>query len=218
MNATSTLRPSARSPRSVEGPSAMMSPFSTRVADAHQRLLVDAGRLVGALELHQPIDVDARLGGVGLVRRAHDDTGRVDLVDHAGAARARSPRPNRAPRSPPCRCRPAARRSAPAARPGAACSSPSARGWRRRSRGTESAPRRPRRAAWARHPCSRRGRPTGTRRRRPGGRRSGRRQVASSVDRRVGLGDAVFALLHRREIDDVRRHLAVADACGTALR
>ena len=32
------------------------------VADAHQRLLVDAGRLVGALELHQPIDVDRRLG------------------------------------------------------------------------------------------------------------------------------------------------------------
>ena len=57
------------------------------VADAHQRLLVDAGRLVGALELHQAIDVDRRLGGVGLVGRADDDTGRVDLVDHARAAR-----------------------------------------------------------------------------------------------------------------------------------
>ncbi len=32
------------------------------VADPHQRLLVDAGRLVGALELHQAVDVDARLG------------------------------------------------------------------------------------------------------------------------------------------------------------
>ena len=62
MNATSTLRPSARSPRSVEGPSAMMSPLSHAVADAHQRLLVDAGRLVRALELHQPVDVDAGLG------------------------------------------------------------------------------------------------------------------------------------------------------------
>jgi hypothetical protein len=30
MNATSTLRPSASSPSSVDGPSAMMSPFSTR--------------------------------------------------------------------------------------------------------------------------------------------------------------------------------------------
>ena len=57
------------------------------VADAHQRLLVDAGRLVGALELHQPIDVDRGLGRVGLVGGANDDTGRVDLIDHAAAAR-----------------------------------------------------------------------------------------------------------------------------------
>ena len=32
-----------------------------RVADLHQRTLVDAGVLVRALELHQPVDVDARL-------------------------------------------------------------------------------------------------------------------------------------------------------------
>ena len=57
------------------------------IAHLHQRTLVDAGVLVGALELHQAIDIDARLGRIGLLRRAHDDTGGVDLVDHAGAAR-----------------------------------------------------------------------------------------------------------------------------------
>ena len=65
----------------------MMSPFCTHVADLHQRTLVDAGGLVGALELLQAVDVDARLGGIGLFRRADDDTGRVDLIDDAGAAR-----------------------------------------------------------------------------------------------------------------------------------
>src|SRR6266436_1354144 len=34
------------------------------VADLHQRTLVDAGRLVGALVLHEPVDIDARLGGI----------------------------------------------------------------------------------------------------------------------------------------------------------
>ena len=58
-----------------------------RVAHLHQRLLRDAGRLVGALELLQAIDVDARLGGIGLFRRADDDTRRIDLIDDAGTAR-----------------------------------------------------------------------------------------------------------------------------------
>ena len=57
------------------------------IAHLHQRTLVDAGVLVRALELHQPVDVDARLGRVGLVGGADDDTGGVDLVDHAGAPR-----------------------------------------------------------------------------------------------------------------------------------
>jgi hypothetical protein len=61
MNATSTLRPSASSPSSVDGPSAMMSPASTHVAHLHQRTLVDAGVLVGALELRRAVDVDAGL-------------------------------------------------------------------------------------------------------------------------------------------------------------
>src|SRR6201999_301782 len=56
------------------------------VADLHQRTLVDAGRLVGALVLHQPVDIDARLGRVEIFGGADHDTGRVDLVDHAGAA------------------------------------------------------------------------------------------------------------------------------------
>ena len=55
------------------------------VADIHQRTLVDAGVLVRALELHQPVDVDAGLAGLELFRGADDDTGRVDLVDDAGA-------------------------------------------------------------------------------------------------------------------------------------
>ncbi len=57
------------------------------IAHLHQRTLVDAGVLVRALELQQPVDVDARLGRIGLLGGADDDTGRVDLVDDAGAAR-----------------------------------------------------------------------------------------------------------------------------------
>ena len=58
------------------------------IAHLHQRTLVDAGVLVGALELHQPVDVDAGLGRVGFLGRAHDDTGGVDLIDDAGTPRA----------------------------------------------------------------------------------------------------------------------------------
>ena len=63
----------------------MMSPLLDAVADPHQRTLVDAGVLVRALELHQAVDVDARLGGIGLFGGADDDTGGVDLVDDARA-------------------------------------------------------------------------------------------------------------------------------------
>src|SRR6185437_3630032 len=55
------------------------------VTDNHQRALVDAGRLVRALELHQVVDVDARLRRIVLLRRPDDDTGRIHLVDDAGA-------------------------------------------------------------------------------------------------------------------------------------
>ena len=47
----------------------------------------DAGVLVGTLELAQLVDVDAGGAGIGLFRGAHDDTGRVDLIDDAGAPR-----------------------------------------------------------------------------------------------------------------------------------
>ena len=57
------------------------------VADLYQRALVDAGILVRALEFHQPVDVDAGLGRIGLFGRAHDDAGGVDLIDGAGATR-----------------------------------------------------------------------------------------------------------------------------------
>src|SRR5690606_32646603 len=53
------------------------------VAHLHQRSLIDAGVLVGALELQQVVDVDAGGGDIGLVRCADDDTRGVDLVDNA---------------------------------------------------------------------------------------------------------------------------------------
>ena len=64
----------------------MMSPFLNDVAHLHQRTLVDAGRRVRALELAQAINVDARLGRIGFLGRANDDTGGVDLVDDARSA------------------------------------------------------------------------------------------------------------------------------------
>src|SRR5690606_24330241 len=54
-----------------------------RIADTHNRALVDAGRLVGALELRQAIDVDARTAGGHFARGANHDAGAVDLFDHA---------------------------------------------------------------------------------------------------------------------------------------
>ena len=56
------------------------------VSHLHQRTLRDAGRLVRALELLQTVDVDARLGRIGLFRGAHDDTRGVHLVNDTAAA------------------------------------------------------------------------------------------------------------------------------------
>ena len=53
------------------------------VAHLHQRPLVDAGVLVGALELLQPVDVDHAVGARRVVGHAHDDARAVDLVDDA---------------------------------------------------------------------------------------------------------------------------------------
>src|SRR5262245_7474366 len=58
------------------------------ISDAHERPLIDAGVLVRALELAQIVDVNARFRRIGLLGRADDDTGRVHLIDHAGAAGA----------------------------------------------------------------------------------------------------------------------------------
>ena len=59
--------------------------FRDAIAHLHQRALVDAGGLVGAHELAEPIDIDAA-GRALLGGRAHDDARAVDLIDHAGAA------------------------------------------------------------------------------------------------------------------------------------
>ena len=64
----------------------MISPFCDQIAHLHQRTLIDAGGRIGALELAQPVDVDARPGGVGLFGRADDDAGGIHLIDDAGAA------------------------------------------------------------------------------------------------------------------------------------
>ena len=63
----------------------MNSPLRHRVAHLHQRPLVDAGVLVRALELAQPVDVDARVARRHVLGGADDDAHRVDLVDDAGA-------------------------------------------------------------------------------------------------------------------------------------
>ncbi len=57
-----------------------------RVADFHQRPLVDAGVLVRPLEFEQIVDVDRGGFGVGLGGRPDDDPGGIHLVDDARAA------------------------------------------------------------------------------------------------------------------------------------
>ena len=95
------------------------------LAFANDRLLRDAGVLVGALELDELIDVGAeflRLAGLLIFRfDANDDAVRVDEVDHAAALARRRPRRSRGPRRSPCRCRRAATRCGAAERTGAAC-------------------------------------------------------------------------------------------------
>ena len=88
----------------------MISPFATLVADPHQRTLRDAGGLVGALELLQPVDVDARpaSGRAPRWRARRYGSRRPGRRRRCGAPRSR--RRNRAPRSAPCRCRRAAPR------------------------------------------------------------------------------------------------------------
>jgi hypothetical protein len=49
--------------------------------------LVDAGRLVRALELHHPVDIDPGLAGVGFLGCPDHDARRIDLVDKTGSPR-----------------------------------------------------------------------------------------------------------------------------------
>ncbi len=112
MNATSTFRPSASSPSSVHGPVGERLPLGHRLADADDRLLVDAGVLVRPLELGEAVDVGAHFLGwrrrprrgrgrrrAGCrrsrrvpARRADDDRARVARGDvlHAGADERRA--------------------------------------------------------------------------------------------------------------------------------
>ena len=55
------------------------------VADLHHGALVDAGVLVGPLELAQIVDVDHRVRALGLVGDPDHDARGVDLIDHAAA-------------------------------------------------------------------------------------------------------------------------------------
>ena len=187
------------------------------VAHPHQRTLVDAGVLVGALELRQAVDVDARLGRVGLFGGADDDPGAVDLLDHAGAAgdhhgagvaghhvfHAGADQ----------------RRVRLDQRHGlaSACSSPSGRGWRHRFPGTGSAAAATETtclgdtsikstwslAAGSASPLIR-----------PGTRSS---TISPFVELDVGLGDDVLGLFHGRHVDDLVGGLAVLDPAVRAL-
>ena len=64
-----------------------------RIANLHQRALVDAGRLVGAFELAQTVDVDAGFTRFHHLGRTHNDPAGVNLIDdtrttgHNGSAR-----------------------------------------------------------------------------------------------------------------------------------
>jgi hypothetical protein len=87
MNATSTFWPSASSPSSVDGPSAMMSPWHhTSPTRTSGRWLMQVFWLE-RWNFAERVDVDARLGRIGFFRRADNDTLGVHLVDDAGAAR-----------------------------------------------------------------------------------------------------------------------------------
>ena len=57
-----------------------------RIADLHQRTLVDARRLVRPLELAQAVDVDAGFSRVQHLGGAHHDPAGVNLVDHTRTA------------------------------------------------------------------------------------------------------------------------------------
>ena len=225
MKATSRLTPSASSPAAVAGPSASTVAALHLVAHLDDGLLVDAGVLVGAAGTSAGCTRPGpRLGevlevGGAAARRLHDDALGGDARPRRRRAWPPPPRRRRARCAPPCPCRPAAPRCAAAAPPGAACCSPSARGWRRRARGTGSGRGRRSRAASATRPCSRPrpAWPSGTR---PWSREStsGLTKRPLLVERRVGLGDDDVVLLVGGQVDDLVADAAVRSPCGRASR
>ncbi|TPV97351.1 MAG: hypothetical protein USCAAHI_03178 [Beijerinckiaceae bacterium] len=62
-------------------------PLAHIITDPHQRLLVNAGRLVRALEFHHPVDIDPGLAGVGFLGCPDHNARRVDLIDETGSPR-----------------------------------------------------------------------------------------------------------------------------------
>ncbi len=90
MKATRTFWPSASSPCWVAGPSAITWPLHHPIPLGDDRLLVDAGVLVAAPELHQGVDVDSRAVvlpvGAGLLRvGAHEDAVGRHRLHHPAA-------------------------------------------------------------------------------------------------------------------------------------
>ena len=86
MKATSTLRPSANSPKIGRRTVGQHVARAHALAPHHHRPLVDAGALVGALILDQIVDIDAGIAPVaGLLVGAHHDALGVDAFDHAVA-------------------------------------------------------------------------------------------------------------------------------------
>ena len=130
------IAPERKLASSVDGPSAMMSPFLHLVAHFHQRTLIDAGILVGALEFLAADRCRPRLGRIwssqSRVRQCGwnrpDPRCRCGGPDRsAGIARNHPFHPGSDKR------RLGAQTAEP---PGAACWSPSRRGWRHHFPGT----------------------------------------------------------------------------------
>ena len=91
MNATRVLWPSASSPSSTAGPSASVSPSFTSSPSRNDRLVVDAGILVGAAILGHAVFVVfdiTQFTGLDFDLRPNDDLVGVDIHDRAGTPRA----------------------------------------------------------------------------------------------------------------------------------
>ena len=168
--------------------------------------------------LLQAVDVDARLGRIGFFRGADDDTGGVDLIDDAGAAR----RDGGAgiARHHFFHAGADQRRLRPQQRHGLALHV----GAHQRAVGVVVLEERHERRG---HRHQLLGRHVdeldlvGRRHHEVAALAAGDQLVddaVAAVDRRVGLGDGVLRLFHRREIDDLVGDVLVDAPCGTGFR